>query len=153
MGEGYEGSEKTIIKEVPVIRTVIKEVPKVVVREVSKVVEVEKIIFPDVAFRFNSDKLTPLGKGKVYLTAQKLKETSDILVVIEGHADHIGTDEYNMALGLRRAETVKRELEDMGVGAEQVSVVSVGETKPLIEQDTDWARAVSRRVELRLEAN
>ena len=41
----------------------------------------------------------------------------------------------------------------MGVGAERVSVVSVGETKPLIEQDTDWARAVNRRVELRLEAN
>lgn len=153
MGEGYEGSEKVIIKEVPVIRTVIKEVPKVVIKEVTKVVEVEKVIFPDVAFRFDSDKLTPLGKGKVYLTAEKLKGTSDILVVIEGHADQVGSDEYNMALGLRRAETVKKELEEMGVGAERVSVVSVGETKPLIDQDTDWARAVNRRVELRLEAN
>ncbi len=148
-----EGSEKVIIKEVPVIKTIIKEVPKVVIKEVLKIVEVEKVIFPDVAFRFDSDKLTPLGKGKVYLTAQKLKEKSDILVVIEGHADIIGTDDYNMVLGLRRAEKVKKELEELGIGPERVSVVSVGETKPLIEQETDWARAVNRRVELRIEAN
>ena len=149
--EGEAGGQRVIIKEIPVVRTVVKEVPKVVVKEVPKVVEVEKVTLPDVAFLFDSDRLTPLGKGKVYLAAEALKNKSGVAVVIEGHADRIGTDEYNMALGLRRAETVKKELQSLGVDLDKVSVVSVGESQPLIDKDTDWARAVNRRVEVRID--
>jgi len=140
--------ERVVIKEVPVVKTIIKEVP--VVKEVDRFVEVEKFVFPQIAFRFNSARLTDLGKGRAYLAAQALKEKKDIVVVIEGHTDNVGTEEYNMALGLRRAESVKMELESLGVEPNRVSVASVGETNPLIPQETSWAHAVNRRVEMRL---
>ncbi len=134
-------AERVSIKEVVVEKSVLKEVPKIV--------EVERIIFPNVAFRFDSAELTDLGKGQVYLVGQRLTEKSDSNVVIEGHADYVGSDQYNMRLGLRRAETVKQELTQMGIDPTRLSTASMGESKPLIEQETDWARAVNRRVEFR----
>ncbi len=135
-------AETVTVKEVPVEKTVIKEVPKIV----------EQVVFPDIAFRFDSSQLTELGKGQVYLAAQKLKEKSDIVIVIEGNTDSIGTAEYNEKLGLRRAETVRKELARLGIEAERMSVVSFGESKPLIDQKTGWARAVNRRVEFEVKA-
>ena len=130
------------VKEVIVEKAVLKEVPKIV--------EVEKVVFSDVAFRFNSAELTDLGKGKVYLTAQKLKEKSDITVVIEGHADYVGSEEYNQRLGLRRADKVMNELAQLGIEPARMSAASFGESKPIVEEKTDWARAVNRRVEFRI---
>ena len=127
-------------------------VEKIVVKEVPKIVEVERIVFPAVAFRFDSAELTELGKGQVYLAAQKLKEKSDLTIVIEGHADNIGSDEYNQKLGLRRAETVMKELAAQGVESERMSAASLGESKPLLAQGTNWARAVNRRVEFQVKA-
>lgn len=135
-------SEKVIIKEVPVEKIVIKEVPKIV--------EVERVVFSDIAFRFDSTQLTDFGKGKAYLAALKLKKSSDIIVVVEGHTDYIGSEEYNLQLGLSRAETVIQELAQLGIDPRRMSVVSLGESKPAIEQETDWARAVNRRVEFRI---
>lgn len=135
-------AERVTIKEVTVEKAVLKEVPKIV--------EVERVVFPDIAFRFNSAELTELGKGKAYLAAQKLKEKSDIVVAIEGHADYIGSEEYNQKLGLRRAETVMKELAQLGIEAARMSVTSFGESKPIVEEKTDWARAVNRRVEFRV---
>jgi OOP family OmpA-OmpF porin len=138
-------SERVIVKKVVERKTVIKEVPKIV--------KVERIVLPDVAFRFDSAKLTELGKGIVYLAAQKLKEKTDSPVKIEGHADIIGTDKYNKGLGLRRAQSVKTELERLGIDPGRLRVSSLGEAKPLIKQETDWARAANRRVELRFNSN
>jgi OOP family OmpA-OmpF porin len=139
-----EPAEKVRIVEVPVEKLVIKEVPKVV--------EVERHILPEIAFRFDSSELTDLGKGEVYLTAQKLKEKSNIVIAIEGHTDNIGTEEYNQRLGMRRAEVVMQELATLGIDPARMSIASQGKNKPLIEQDAEWARAVNRRVELHVRA-
>ena len=139
-------AERVSVKEVQVT------LEKTVVQEVPKIVEVEKVLFPDIAFAFNSAQLSDLGKGKAYLVAQKLKDKSDVVVVIEGHADQVGTEEYNQRLALRRAETVKTELEQLGVDAGRMSVVSFGQSKPLIPQEAEWARAVNRRVEFGVKA-
>ncbi|MGH7834214.1 MAG: OmpA family protein, partial [Candidatus Binatia bacterium] len=77
-------------------------------------------------------------------------ERAGVLVVIEGHADSIGTDEYNLRLGMRRAETVKGELARLGIDAGRMSVASLGESQPLLPDQTDWARAVNRRVEFKV---
>jgi outer membrane protein OmpA-like peptidoglycan-associated protein len=138
-------SERVIVKKVVERKTVIKEVPKIV--------KVERIVLPDVAFRFDSAKLTELGKGIVYLAAQKLKVKTDSPVKIEGHADIVGTDKYNKGLGLRRAQSVKTELERLGIAPGRLRVSSLGEAKPLINQEADWARAANRRVELRFNSN
>lgn len=132
------------------VKVVEVPVEKVVVKEVPKVVEVEKVVFPNIAFRFNSAELTDLGKGQVYLVAQRLKQQGALTVVIEGHTDSTGTEEYNQKLGQRRAETVIKELVAQGVDSNRVSAVSLGEDKPLINQDTQWARAVNRRVEFQV---
>jgi len=139
-------TEAVVIKEVPVEKIVVKEV----IKEVPKLVEVERVLFPEVAFRFDSSELTELGKGIVYVTAQRLKAKSDVVAVVEGHADYIGTEDYNQRLGQRRAETVQRELAHLGINPASMSVESFGETKPLVDQRTDWARAVNRRVEIKV---
>jgi outer membrane protein OmpA-like peptidoglycan-associated protein len=133
----------------PVERVKVVEVPveKIVVKEVPKVVEVEKFVFPAVAFHFDSAELTALGKGQVYLAAQRLKEKPELKVLIEGHTDYVGSDDYNQRLGLRRAQTVIKELTMQGIDASRLSASSFGETRPAINQETDWARAVNRRVE------
>ena len=145
-----------VAKEEPV-REVVKvvEVPveKIVYKEVPKVVEVEKFVFPGVAFRFDSADLTELGKGQVYLAAQKLKEKSDISVVIEGHTDDVGRPEYNQALGLRRAEKIMAELKAQGIDQSRISAISQGESKPMIDKTAEWARAVNRRVEFQVKGN
>lgn len=134
-------AERVTIQEVPVEKIVVKEVPQVV--------EVERVVFTDIAFQFNSNRLTDLGKGKTFLVAQKLKEKTDVVVVIEGHTDSIGNEGYNRALGLRRAETVKGELVNLGIDPSRLSSESFGKSKPVIEQETEWARAVNRRVEFK----
>ena len=135
-------AERIILQQIPV--------EKIVFKEVSKVIEAEKVVFSDIAFQFNSDRLTDLGKGRAYLAAQKLKEKADVVVVIEGHADYVGSEEYNRALGLRRAETIKNELVNLGVDPARLSIESFGKSKPLIDQESDWARAANRRVEFKV---
>jgi outer membrane protein OmpA-like peptidoglycan-associated protein len=137
--------ENVRIVEVPVEKLVVKEVPKIV--------EVEKVVFPVVAFRFDSAELTELGKGQVYLAAQRLKQAADLTLVIEGHTDVAGSEEYNQKLGRRRAETVIKELVAQGIDPNRVSAISVGESRPLVDQETQWARAVNRRVELQVKGS
>jgi len=81
------------------------------------------------------------------LAAQRLKEKADLTVVIEGHTDAIGNEEYNRKLGQRRAQTVMNELSAQGIDPSRMSAASIGETAPLVNQNNDWARAVNRRVE------
>ena len=136
------------------VKIVEVQVEKIVVKEVlvQKIVEVEKVVFPAVAFAFDSPYLTDLGKGQVYLAAQRLKEKADVTVVIEGHADNRGNDDYNQKLGLQRAESVISELAAQGIDRSRISTASVGESKPLIGTDTAWAHAVNRRVEFQVKA-
>ena len=136
----------------PVETVKVVEVPveKIVVKEVTKVVEVDKVVFPAVAFRFDAAELTDLGKGQVYLAAQRLKDKTDITVVIEGHTDAVGSEEYNRKLGQRRAQTVMNELSSQGIDPSRMSASSNGENAPLINQDSQWARAVNRRVEFQV---
>ena len=132
----------------PVVTAAAKE--KVVYRD--RVIQVEKISFSDITFEFDKATLTDVGRGRVYLIAQKLKEGKNVKVEVQGHTDYIGTDEYNKALGLKRAETVKAELVKLGVDPTHMSTLSFGETKPLIDKETPWARAVNRRVEFVIES-
>jgi OOP family OmpA-OmpF porin len=147
-------AKSAAVQEPAAERVTIVQVPveKIVTREVPKIVEVERVVFPAVAFRFDSAELTELGKGQVYMAAQKLKDKSDLTVVIEGHTDYVGSDEYNQKLGLRRAQMVMKELASQGIEPERISAVSSGESKPMLGQETDWARAVNRRVEFQVKA-
>lgn len=146
-------SEAKITSQAPIAETVKivdRPVERIVVKEVPKVVEVEKVVFPAVAFRFDSAELTDLGKGQVYLAAQRLKEKHDVTIVIEGHTDKAGSEDYNRRLGQRRAQVVMNELSSQGIDPSRMSAASVGESAPLIDQENQWARAVNRRVEFQV---
>lgn len=135
------------------VRVVEVPVEKVVTQEVIKEVEVERVIFPGVAFHFDSAELTDLGKGQIFLAAQRLKDQSDVTIVVEGHTDSVGTDEYNQKLGMRRAEVIMKELSNLGIDTGKMSTASMGESKPLVNQDNPWAHALNRRVEFQVKAS
>jgi len=77
--------------------------------------------------------------------AEFLNANSNVKVLIEGHADERGTPEYNIALGERRAKAVVTYLENMGVSANQLSVVSYGEEKPMVKDRSEEAFSKNRR--------
>ncbi|MCB0325425.1 MAG: OmpA family protein [Bdellovibrionales bacterium] len=106
-----------------------------------------QVFFPDVNFEFDKASLNDLGKGRVRQIAQLLASVPSLKVVIEGHADFKGTDEYNMSLGERRAQSVIAELTELGIDPNRLSPISYGEGKPIFTEEEDWARAVNRRVQ------
>jgi OOP family OmpA-OmpF porin len=80
--------------------------------------------------------------------ARVLQAEASLQVSVEGHTDSRGTEAYNDALSLRRANTVSEYLAEHGVDAGRLSVVGYGESKPVASNDTDDGRAQNRRVEL-----
>ena len=108
----------------------------------------QKIIY----FDFDQSSILPEYMEVVNNHAQYLSDYPDIKVRLEGHADERGSREYNIALGERRAESVRRLLLLQGVGANQVSMISYGEELPaaLAHDEESWA--LNRRVELVYEA-
>jgi len=111
------------------------------------------VYFPDVNFDFNSRKLNTLGTSKAHSLAQLLKSGSGVKVVLQGHTDFKGSDEYNMKLGMDRAEAVRKELVASGISADRLSTVTFGESQPLFAEKEDWARAANRRVETKFEGS
>lgn len=107
-----------------------------------------QVYFPNVNFDFNKRTLNQLGRGRVQQIAQMLSESPNLKVVLQGHTDYKGSNKYNEKLGLDRAESVRQELIALGVSADRLSTVTFGETQPVYTEDTDWARAVNRRVEI-----
>lgn len=105
-----------------------------------------QVYFPDIAFEFNKANLNDLGRARVRQVAQLLSSVPNLKVVVEGHTDYKGSDEYNMALGKRRADTVIKELGELGVDTARLTPISYGEGKPLFTEEEDWARAANRRV-------
>ncbi|MCB0319474.1 MAG: OmpA family protein [Bdellovibrionales bacterium] len=112
---------------------------------------VRQVYFPDVNFDFDKGSLNDLGKGRAYQIAELLGREPSLRVVLEGHTDFIGTEDYNEKLGMRRAEAVRSELLALGVSPERLSSVTFGKSQPALSQETDWARAVNRRVEVHLD--
>ncbi|EKO3858142.1 peptidoglycan-associated lipoprotein Pal [Vibrio harveyi] len=99
---------------------------------------------------FAFDNSTIAGDYEEMLAAHAsyLSKNPDLKVTIEGHADERGTPEYNIALGERRAEAVSNYLQALGVQADQISIVSYGEEKPLLLGQSEEVYAKNRRAVL-----
>ena len=108
------------------------------------------IYFPDVNFDFNKRSLNRVGKEKAIEVSKMLARGEPVNVELQGNTDKRGSDEYNMKLGMDRAEAVKAELVSLGIPASRLSTVSFGERKPLFTEDEDWAYAANRRVEVHM---
>jgi len=92
------------------------------------------------------------GVSDEYISKLKLVSDSDATVKIEvtGHTDITGTEAYNMALGLRRAEFVKAFLTDKGIDAERIVTSSSGPKEPAASNSTREGRAANRRTEIKV---
>ncbi len=104
----------------------------------------EKMFF----FDFDSSEIRPEYLPALRAHAEYLIANPDQRVVIEGHCDERGSREYNMALGERRANAVRRFLEAEGVDPAQLETVSYGEEKPLDPRHNEEAWSVNRRAVL-----
>ncbi|MGZ9159494.1 MAG: OmpA family protein [Nitrospira sp.] len=94
----------------------------------------QNIPFPDVLFDFDQYVLRDDALTAVEDNAKRLKDHHVTKVVLEGRCDEIGTAEYNLVLGERRALSVKRYLESLGFSSLQVDVTSYGKDRPLCLQ-------------------
>ena len=74
-----------------------------------------------------------------------LKQYSDVSIIIEGHCDERGTREYNLALGEKRAQSVKNYIINLGISANRVSTISYGKERPAVVGSNDGAWAQNRR--------
>ncbi|MFW2374486.1 MAG: peptidoglycan-associated lipoprotein Pal [Gammaproteobacteria bacterium] len=105
---------------------------------------VERVIY----FDFDSDRVSPDFIDLVNHHGRYLAANNDVIMRLEGHGDERGTREYNVALGNRRAEAVKRLLMLQGAQPDQISVISYGEEKPVALDHDEAAWRLNRRVEL-----
>ena len=101
-----------------------------------------------VYFNFDDSSVLPEYEEMLDAHADFLRNNTNINVVVEGHADERGTPEYNIALGERRAKAVAKYLQALGVTADQISIVSYGEEKPLVFGQTEAAYSKNRRAVL-----
>jgi OmpA-OmpF porin, OOP family len=102
----------------------------------------------DVLFDTGKATLKPGAYATIERLATVLKEDQARKVLIEGHTDSVGTDEYNQSLSERRAASVQAALFERGVEASQISTVGKGETTPVASNDSPVGRQQNRRVEL-----
>jgi len=108
----------------------------------------QRIVLRGVNFAFNSSDIQPAARPVLDEAAEILKANPGVTVRVEGHTDSIGSDEYNQALSLRRAESVYRYLVNRGVDPERFRVEGFGESRPVASNNTEVGRAQNRRVEL-----
>ena len=101
-------------------------------------------------FDFDKYDLKPEARSILQTKAQVLKQYPNMRVTIEGHCDERGTEEYNLALGERRANSAYEFLVLLGVPANRLNKVSYGESRPLDPAGNEVAWAKNRRCEFKV---
>ena len=112
-----------------------------------------RLIFPaDLTFDFNRDSVKSQFVGTLQSTGGVLRDYAQTTVDVYGHADSVGSDEYNQDLSERRAMNVSSILMQGGVIRERMVAQGFGETRPIADNGTDGGRARNRRVEVYISA-
>ncbi|USH01951.1 OmpA family protein [Grimontia kaedaensis] len=101
----------------------------------------------DVKFANDSSELRPSNYAKLEQLADFLNDQKEATVTIEGHASKVGNPDYNLALSQHRADAVAKALvNDFGIDASRVEAIGYGDTVPLIDEESEYAHDVNRRV-------
>jgi peptidoglycan-associated lipoprotein len=103
------------------------------------------IMAENIHFDFDRSLLTPAAQDNLMRKAAWLRANPKATVTVEGHADERGTNEYNLALGDRRADSAKAFLMDLGIAASRLTTISYGEERPLCTQQNEGCWAKNRR--------
>ena len=122
--------------------------------DIQRIGEGIKITF-DSGILFDIDKsgLRPVSETNLAKLAKILNKYPDTNILIEGHTDDTGTDEYNMALSKDRAQSVSLYLATVEVKSARFSIAGYGETQPIVTNDTPEGRQKNRRVDIAVLAN
>ncbi len=103
-------------------------------------------LFRDVHFDYDSSAVDGAARQDIEYNASVLKQHGEMKVILEGHCDERGTNDYNMALGASRAKSVERALVALGVPSNKLDTISYGEEVPLDPSSHEASWAKNRRV-------
>ncbi len=136
-------------------KKVVDATPEPVVEEKQEVEETKEevvvykvpdmVMQEDIYFEFDKSTLTPMAQDNLLRKAEWLRENPNSMITIEGHCDERGTNEYNLALGDRRAESTKAFLTDLGIDPSRLTTISYGEERPVDPRSNEEAWAKNRR--------
>ena len=101
-------------------------------------------------FDLDESALADESRSALEAKAPVLLRHPNVRIRITGHADERGSDEYNLALGLRRAAEAKRYLAALGIAEDRVEIVTMGEERPAVQGHTEEAWALNRRAEFEI---
>lgn len=101
--------------------------------------------FPNIHFAFDRYDLNEEAKRILSEIAEYMKECPDVILTIEGHCDERGSNEYNLALGWKRANEAKKFLVTLGIDPSRIITVSYGEERPLCYEHNEECWAKNRR--------
>lgn len=118
--------------------------------QLSVIEQLYDLLNVDNQFAENSTEVNPKYMGRLAEATTLLKEHKSLDLVVTGHADATGTEKFNDDLALGRAKQVERYLTIFGLGAQRIKAVSVGETVPLFEGESDGTRLTNRRVSIEI---
>ncbi len=107
-----------------------------------------EFVFEDVHFDFDRYSLRPEATRALDEAIKALQENAQLRLELEGHTCNIGTAEYNLALGDRRATAVREYLTSRGIGADRLTAVSYGEERPKHDNAREETRRLNRRAAL-----
>ena len=147
--------EDVVVPPEPVVEPIPEPLPEpepepAIVEEVKEevvVVEVrEKIVLRGINFDFDKSDIKPEFVPVLDEAVEILKERPDTNVIIEGHTDWTGTEEYNQGLSERRAASVCNYLVEKGISQNSLETVGYGEADPIADNHTPEGRSMNRRV-------
>lgn len=104
----------------------------------------------DILFRYGKADLSGNAKQTLNKAVELLNQIPDRTLVIQGHTDSSGSDEFNMELSEKRAKSVYDYMNAQGLNIKSVSYKGYGETRPVADNSTKEGRAANRRVEFRI---
>lgn len=141
-GSGYDsGYEDANITDDEVSDTASTEDPYA---DTQQQVELERIHFAFDKYDLDTEARQTLQNNALYL-----EQNPDTSIILEGHCDERGSDEYNLALGEKRARAAAEYLENLGVDNDRIRTISYGEEKPLDPASNEEAWALNRRAEFK----
>ena len=113
--------------------------------ETPKYIE-ERGLFGDIQFDYDKYDIRPAAKPILQNVASWLIKNTSAKILVEGHCDERGTNEYNLALGDRRAKAARDYLIALGIASNRIEMLSYGEEKPLCKESAEACWAKNRRV-------
>jgi peptidoglycan-associated lipoprotein len=118
--------------------------------EAARIAALRNTLMEAIYFDFDSDGLSADARSRLDAKLAILNANSGLTLRIAGHADERGSDEYNLALGQRRAAAAKRYLTQRGIADDRIAIISYGEERPAVQGSDESAWSQNRRDEFEI---